>query len=84
MFDDPEVAQLVKEIVLIRQDADDRPDWLGEKFDALGTYVPRVFFLDHDGKVRAEITSGDTRYPYFYTPQSVGALKAGLKLAAAG
>ncbi len=82
-FADPEVIELSKKLVMVHQDQDQRPEWLSA-YVALGTYVPRVFFFDQAGQVREDVTSGHPRYPHFYTPRSLGALKEAMRKAAAG
>lgn len=80
VFEEPEMATLAKDFVMIRQDADEKPVWLVEQFNQpYGGYVPRIFFLDADGNVRPEITSGNDRYPYFYTPRGKAALLRSMK-----
>jgi thiol-disulfide isomerase/thioredoxin len=82
VFEEPEMAALAKEFVMIRQDADEKPQWLVEQFNQpYGGYVPRIFFLDAEGTVRPEITSGNDRYPYFYTPRGKAALLRSMKQA---
>jgi thiol-disulfide isomerase/thioredoxin len=84
-FGDPEIAELSKQLVMVEQNADDRPAWLSEKFDSLyGGYVPRVFVLRPDGTVRADVTSGNPQYPYFYVPHNKAALVESLKKALRG
>lgn len=80
VFNLPEVTALEEGLVLIRQNGDEKPDWL-QAFDSLGGYVPRVFFLTPDGSLREDITSGHPRYPYFYTPAGVEALKDAMRAA---
>ena len=82
-FSDPEVAKLAEGMVLIKQNGDLKPEWL-TAFDSLGGYVPRLFFLTPDGSLREEITSGHPRYPYFYTPGGLEALKAAMREALKG
>lgn len=84
-FGDPEIAELSKQLVMVEQNADDRPAWLSEKFDNLyGGYVPRVFVVRPDGTVRTDITSGNPQYPYFYVPHNKAALVDSLKKALRG
>lgn len=83
VFANPEVAKLADGLVMIKQDADDEPGFL-QAFAAQGSYVPRIFFLKPDGTMRPEITSGNGRFPYFYTPEGIEALKASMKRAAGG
>ena len=82
-FKDAEVVKLAKGLVMVHQNADDRPDWLQQKFGNFGGYVPRIFFLKADGSVATEITSGHARFPYFYQPNKVDQLKAAMKRALA-
>jgi protein-disulfide reductase (glutathione) len=85
VFADSEVEQLAGRMVMIRQDADDEgASWLGAKVGSYGGYVPRIFFLSPDGTVRPEITSQNPKFPYFYTPEGVGLLKASMKKALGG
>lgn len=84
---DPEIAALSKEVVMIRQNSDERPTWLGTRFGQYGGYVPRVFLIGADGEIKEDMTSGHPRYPYFYTPSGsfgLDALKANLKKLTAG
>jgi thiol:disulfide interchange protein len=79
----PDVVELSKRMVMISQDADERPTWLAERFDApYGSYVPRVFFLTSEGAVREDLQSGNPKYPYFFAPQApdqlVGAMRRAL------
>jgi len=85
VFADPEVQKLTEGMVMIRQDADDEgASWLTAKVGSYGGYVPRIFFLSPDGAVRPEITSNNPKFPYFYTPEGIAALKASMKRAAGG
>jgi protein-disulfide reductase (glutathione) len=84
VFTDPEIAKLSEKFVMVRQDADSDSPWLAERVGNLGGYVPRIYFLAPDGTVRPEITSGNGKYPYFYTPEGIDALKASMKRAAGG
>ena len=85
VFADDEVRQLAGRMVMIRQDADDEgASWLSAKVGSYGGYVPRIFFLSPDGTVRPEITSQNQKFPYFYTPEGVGLLKASMKKALDG
>lgn len=80
VFDEGEIATLSKDMVMIRQNIDERPKWL-EPFSSLGNYVPRVFFFDADGNIKDDVTSGHARYPYFYTPAGRKALEASMRKA---
>jgi thiol:disulfide interchange protein len=77
---DPELVELSKSFVMIKQDQEAKPAWL-EAYNSLGTYVPRIFFLKPDGAVREEINSGHLRYPHFFAAQRIPALKAAMRAA---
>ena len=64
---------------MVRQNQDAAPAWLTEQFGAYGNYVPRVFFVEPGGIVRADLVSGHPRYPYFYAPIALDPLIANLK-----
>ena len=68
VFHDKELARLQRQVVMVRQNHDDKPDWLERKFGAWGSYVPRIFLLGPDGAVWADLNSGHPKYPMFYTP----------------
>lgn len=82
-FADPEIAKLAKELLMVHQNADDRPDWLAQRFGKFGGYVPRLFFLRPDGSVAEDIVSGHAKFPYFYQPHKLDQLKAAMAKAAA-
>ena len=81
VFSDPEVVKLASQMVFVRQDADEDAPWLTTRLGQFGGYVPRVFFLASDGSVKSEITSGNARFPYFYTPQGIEQLRASMRRA---
>ena len=71
-----------KRMVMISQDADERPTWLAERFDGpYGSYVPRVFFLTSEGAVREDLQGGNPKYPYFFAPQAPDQLVAAMRRA---
>ncbi len=82
LFRDPATVRAAKSLVMIRQNADEAPAWLQQRFGQYGTYVPRLFFLHPDGAIAAEIQSGNPKYPYFYQPQQGDAMRAAMKKAA--
>jgi hypothetical protein len=55
-----------------------------QQYSELGSYVPRIFFFGPDGNLRRDITSPHPRYPYFYTPRGVDALKRSMRAAVGG
>lgn len=84
VFADPAVLALTKDLVMIKQDQDDQPAFLQERFGDIGGYVPRLLFLRPDGTLRTDITSGHPRYPYFYNSQQPETLQTSLRTAAKG
>ena len=82
-FEDPELVALSRGLIMVKQEQDARPAWLAE-FASHGSYVPRILFLEPDGTVNTEFTSGHPRYPLFYTPHGVAQLKASMGKAGKG
>jgi thiol:disulfide interchange protein len=83
VFQQPDVVALAEKLVMVRQDADERAPWL-QRFEAHGTYVPRIFFFKPDGTLRDDLRSANPQYPYFYTPGGVDQLKDSMRRAAEG
>lgn len=83
VFRDPAVAEAAKGLVMVLQDSDEKPAWLAQRFGSTGSYIPRVLFLDSEGNLLAELTSGHPKYPYFYWPGTAERLKANMKAALA-
>lgn len=79
VFSDPEIGELAKRFVMVRQNHDDAPPWLEPYTQKYGGYVPRIFFFDSDGKIRDDITSGHPRYPYFYAAEQPEFLKSSMR-----
>jgi len=77
---DPELVELSKSFVMIKQDQEAKPAWL-EAYSSFGAYVPRIFFLKPDGAVREEINSGHLRYPHFFAANRIPAVKAAMRAA---
>ena len=73
VFQDPKVIAAAQKLILVRQDQDERPDWLSQ-YRQLGGYVPRVIFFGNDGQPRTDINNGRSKYPYFYTPRGAATL----------
>jgi hypothetical protein len=82
VFNDPKVEAAAQGLVMVKQNQDHRPEWL-RQFSELGGYVPRVFFFGVDGELRRDITSGNSRYPYYYTQGGVDSLLRSMKKAGA-
>ena len=83
MFKDPDVVKMAKKLHLVHQNADERPAWLLQKYSRLGAYIPRIHFLQPDGTVDQTITSGNSKFPYFYQGSDVQALRTSLTRAVA-
>lgn len=84
VFSRPDVAARARHLVMVRQNYDEHPAWLTGDLARYGEYVPRILFLSPTGRVMANLTSGNPRYPYFYTPQRADRLMANMRAAAGG
>ncbi|MCB9522679.1 MAG: thioredoxin family protein [Myxococcales bacterium] len=65
VFAQDDVVQASEGLVMVRADSDDKQPWM-DRYAHLGSYVPRVFFLDPNGTVMSDVTASHPRYPYFY------------------
>lgn len=83
VFTDPEIVEMSKKMIMVKQDHDARPDWMSTYAD-FGTYVPRIFFFGPDGNVRTDINSGNARYPYFYSGRGKTSLLGSMRAALVG
>ncbi len=79
-FEDPEVKALSEKMVMVLADNDAKESFL-EPLSEYGGYVPRIFFFDGAGQVREDVSSGHPRFPFFYTPRNMKALKASMRAA---
>lgn len=82
-FEDADVKALTDKMVMVLADNDAKPAYL-QPLAEHGGYVPRIFFFDQAGQVRTDVTSGHPRYPFFYTPRNLEALKAAMTSAIGG
>ncbi|MFO7565369.1 MAG: thioredoxin family protein [Enhygromyxa sp.] len=66
---DPNLERLSESFVMVHVDQDVHPE--ATLYGPDGQYIPRVMFLDQDGKVdqRLQNPNRPSRYRYFYTPQ---------------
>ncbi|MCA9627876.1 MAG: thioredoxin family protein [Myxococcales bacterium] len=84
VFHRPDVERLAKDLVMVRQNADEPSDWLNQPpLAAHGKYVPRVFFFDRRGSFVSQITSSHPRYPFFYAAGAPEALTSSMRKAVA-
>lgn len=83
VFHDAEFLELTKSFTMVKQDQSAKPEWL-QQYQSFGGYVPRVFFLDAEGKVREDLNSSHPRFPYFYAAQQMSLLKGVMKKALDG
>lgn len=83
VFEDPELAKLAESVIMVRENVDNRADWL-EQYKSLGSYLPRAFVLDATGTVRLDLNSGNRRYPLYYTLPGIERLKKTLRDAVKG
>lgn len=81
VFAEPEVVALARQFIMVKQDHDEQPAWLAPFDREYGGYVPRIFFFDSNGKIKAEVTSGHPRYPFFYAAEQPDNLKRSMRRA---
>lgn len=74
-FADPKLVDRASRFVMVHQNQDQPGDW-SSQLESFGAYVPRIFVLNSEGKLREEFTSGHPRYPYFYAAQQLETLVA--------
>lgn len=77
-----EIAELSKKFVMINVEDDEEPK--DEQFDVDGKYFPRIFFLDHEGKVQKDLHNNDLEYikfKFFYNDDEelIHTMKTALK-----
>jgi protein-disulfide reductase (glutathione) len=67
--DDPQIERLSEHFVMVHVDQDQNP--AASLYAPDGQYIPRVLFLDADGKLDPELRNQRRRdkFRYFYTPQ---------------
>lgn len=80
LFGEADLIAASKDLIMVSQDNDTRPDWMQAYADQ-GSYVPRIFFFGPDGNLRTDITSGHPRYPFFYSARQKKALIKSMKTA---
>ena len=80
VFSDPRIVAQAKNFVMIRLNADDAPA-VSEAHSPDGTYVPRTFFLDHDGKLLADVHAPRPKYVHFYDENNPESLLSGMDAA---
>lgn len=67
--DDPQIERLSEQFVMVHVDQDVNP--AATLYAPDGQYIPRVLFLDPNGKLDPELSNRGRpeRFRYFYTPQ---------------
>lgn len=66
-FSDPALVQASERFVMVNLDQDEEPQAL--RYGPDGQYVPRVLFLDAQGRVDASLSNAArSKYKYFYMP----------------
>jgi protein-disulfide reductase (glutathione) len=67
-FADKTLKELSEEFVMVNVDQDTEPS--ARDYAPDGNYIPRIVFLDPDGKLDPELKNPrPSRFKYFYTPQ---------------
>jgi thiol:disulfide interchange protein len=80
VFHDQEVVKQSRFFVMIRVERDSNQE-LSRQYSPDGTYVPRTFFLTHQGVLAPKIHEQRENYRYFYDPRRPSALLRGMKQA---
>jgi hypothetical protein len=62
-FGSQEVERQARDFIMVRVNADERPD-LSKRFSPDGGYVPRVFFLAPDGTPKFDLVSSSGKSKY--------------------
>jgi protein-disulfide reductase (glutathione) len=78
-FSDPALVAASERFVMVNLDQDDEPQAL--RYGPDGQYVPRVLFLDAQGKVDPTLSNASrSKYKYFYMPKDdlVGVMQRAL------
>jgi protein-disulfide reductase (glutathione) len=78
-FSDPALVDASERFIMVNLDQDDEPQAL--RYGPDGQYVPRVLFLDAQGKVDPALSNPSrSKYKYFYMPNDdlVGAMQRAL------
>jgi protein-disulfide reductase (glutathione) len=83
VFANADVQKLAEKLVMVHQNSDEDPGFLA-KYASFGSYVPRILFITPDGAVKTELTSGNDRYPHFYTAEGIETLKTSMRRAGGG
>lgn len=73
VLDECAVREPADGVVFVRHNQDVEAPWLRDVVGDTDTYVPRVLFLDAEGR-RMDLVSPHPRYPFFYTPSMREAL----------
>lgn len=77
---DEQLAELSEQFIMVHADQDNVPQ--ATLYAPDGTYIPRVMFLDSDGKLDKELQNPNrsSKFRYFYTPQEdlVGTMREAL------
>ena len=84
LFRDGPLAAASARVVPVLANHDKRPEWLEAKLGDTANYVPRVYFLGPDGKVRRDIVSDNEKFPHFFHPNKPEKLVAAIDRAVAG
>src|SRR5262249_21160603 len=77
VFSNADVVKKSKSFVMIRLDKDKNTE-LSKQYSPDGEYIPRTYFLSHDGKLEPTLTENREQYKYFYDEGSPAGILAGM------
>ncbi len=65
LFYDPEVVAASRDLIMARIDVDQAGDAIEARFRQAGDYVPRIFVLSPDGRLRQDLPAGEGDLRHF-------------------
>ena len=80
-LDNADFGELSSKVAMVRHRNDQEADFMND-YARFGSYVPRIFIIDPEGKVREDLVSDHPRFPYFYPVHMMEKLKSNLRAVA--
>jgi hypothetical protein len=81
-FKQAPLADASKQVLMVLANHDERPEWLERQLGDTANYVPRLYFLDSQGKVMSDLVSGNEKFPHFWHPSKPEAIGQAIATAA--
>lgn len=80
VFHDAELVALSQRFIMILVDADREPA-VNQRYATDGTYLPRTYFLDSQGRHQTAVVSEHPRFRYFFPQRDPRPIVAAMRLA---